>query len=61
MKTRSYQVGIFKLHLTKEQEQHLKNDDQFISFLTQHNEKINNIEILDEANLPATEKSVISS
>lgn len=35
-----------------------KNDDQFVSFLTQHNDKINNIEILDEANLPATEKSV---
>lgn len=31
MKTRNYQVGIFKLHLTKEQEQHLKNDDQFIN------------------------------
>lgn len=35
-----------------------KNESEFVSFITQHNEKINNVEVLDEATLPELQKSV---
>lgn len=44
--------------LNKEYLVEFKNDDQFISFMTTHNDKINNIEIINENELPATSKSV---
>lgn len=44
--------------LNKEYLVEFKNDDQFISFMTTHNDKINNIEIINESELPATSKSV---
>jgi hypothetical protein len=44
--------------MNKEYLGEFKNDDQFISFMTTHNDKINNIEIINENELPATSKSV---
>ena len=35
-----------------------KDEDQFVSFLTQHNDKINNVEIINEESLPELQKPV---
>jgi len=35
-----------------------KNEDQFVSFLTQHNDKINNVEVINEESLPELQKPV---
>lgn len=35
-----------------------KDEDQFVSFLTQHNDKINNVEIINEETLPELQKPV---
>lgn len=35
-----------------------KDEDQFVSFLTQHNDKVNNVEIINEDTLPELQKPV---
>ena len=35
-----------------------KDEDQFVSFLTQHNDKINNVEVINEESLPELQKPV---